>query len=371
MLDLGIRLFLLIGETVPTPAPISVIDAIDSIEVTNKDQERDGFQLDLRLGKGTLSEYGLLKEGILDPPSRVIIMVTLGVLPQVLIDGIITNHQVVPSNEAGRARLRVIGEDISVKLDLDDRNETHPNLSDSSIVEKLLSNYTIYGLIPNVTRTVDVPLETDRVPSQQVTDLAFIRELAERNGFVFYIEPTSVPDVNIAYWGPENRRDRPQPPLSMNMGPETNVDQPIVFAYRPLESSTPQVTIVEPITKTNVSVPPPSEVMPALTSQPTRPMRKTIARDTAHLSLSQAMLRALSMATQSADTVTATGELDAVRYGGILQSRRLVGVRGVGKSYDGEYYVKEVRHQIKRGEYKQSFTLVRDGLGASSSQVVT
>jgi len=37
-------------------------------------------------------------------------------------------------------------------------------------------------------------------------------------------------------------------------------------------------------------------------------------------------------------------------------------VRGVGTAFDGLYYVKSVTHNIKRGEYKQSFELTRNGL---------
>jgi hypothetical protein len=37
-------------------------------------------------------------------------------------------------------------------------------------------------------------------------------------------------------------------------------------------------------------------------------------------------------------------------------------VRGAGPAYDGLYYVRTVTHNIKRGEFKQSFTLSRDGL---------
>jgi len=51
-----------------------------------------------------------------------------------------------------------------------------------------------------------------------------------------------------------------------------------------------------------------------------------------------------------------------VRYGRILKSRQLVGVRGAGAAFDGLYYVKSVTHAIKHGEYKQNFTLVRNGL---------
>jgi hypothetical protein len=70
----------------------------------------------------------------------------------------------------------------------------------------------------------------------------------------------------------------------------------------------------------------------------------------------------LASASQWADAVTGEGTLDVTRYGGILSARQLVGVRGAGPAFDGLYYVKSVTHKIKRGEYKQSFKLSRNGL---------
>jgi hypothetical protein len=84
----------------------------------------------------------------------------------------------------------------------------------------------------------------------------------------------------------------------------------------------------------------------------------------------QAALRALMTATNSADAADGQGQLDALRYGGVLHSRQQVGVRGVGETHDGSYYVKQVTHNIKRGEYKQSFSLKREGRGATSQQVM-
>jgi len=40
----------------------------------------------------------------------------------------------------------------------------------------------------------------------------------------------------------------------------------------------------------------------------------------------------------------------------------MVGVRGAGLAYDGLYYVNSVTHSLKRGEFKQSFSISRDGL---------
>lgn len=370
MPSLGARLQLLIGPTVPLPAPYPVMDGLVDLEVTNRDQDFDGFKITFSLGKDSLLDYGLLQSGLLDPPSRVIIMVFVGVLPEVLIDGIITNHQVVPSNRPGESTLHVFGKDISLKLSLEEKNETYPNQPDSIIVTRLIATYATLGLVPQITPTTDVPIQIDRIPSQQGADLDFIKELARRNGFVFYIEPTPIPGVNTAYWGVDNRLGLPQPALTMNMGPDTNVDNAITFSFDALGPAQPQVTIIEPFTKLAIPIPVPSGLQPPLARQPASSLRRTIPRNTANLNPAQAALRALSSATQSSDAVTGSGEVDAVRYGQALRSRRLVGVRGVGQSYDGNYYVKEVTHRIKRGEYKQSFTLRREGRGALAPLVV-
>jgi hypothetical protein len=346
------------------------MSAFVELEVTNKDRERDGFQMKFTLGKGSFLDYELLRDGYFDPPNRVIISVVVDVTPQVLIDGVITNHQMVPSNQPGESMLHVTGEDISLMLDLEEKSETFPNQSDSMIVTRLLANYATFGLVPKVTPTTDVPIEIDRVTSQQGTDLGFIQELAGRNGFVFYIEPTAVPNVNTAFWGVENRIGIPQPALTMNMGPATNVDSPINFTYNALGPATPQVTIVEPNTKMPISIPVSGGLRPSLAGQSTPSLRRTIDRDSANLSPIQAGLRALAASSESSDAVVATGEVDAVRYGRVLQSRRLVGVRGVGAAFDGIYYVKEVKHHVKVGQYKQSFTLTREGLGAAMPMVI-
>jgi hypothetical protein len=70
----------------------------------------------------------------------------------------------------------------------------------------------------------------------------------------------------------------------------------------------------------------------------------------------------LTKAAQSSDAVFGSGSLDVLRYGRILKARQLVGVRGAGMAFDGLYYVTEVKHKIKRGEYKQDFKLARNGL---------
>jgi hypothetical protein len=97
------------------------------------------------------------------------------------------------------------------------------------------------------------------------------------------------------------------------------------------------------------------------------PLERTVFFSASNeLSPEQTKAKAQGMVDRSLDeVVTATGELDALRYGGLLQPRGPVDLRGAGRSYDGSYYVKSVTHSIdiRKGEYRQRFTLTREGLG--------
>jgi len=360
---LGIRLLLLIGKTVPLPASADVMNALTRVEVSNDAQSGDGFQMTFSLGKDTVLDYNLMLAGSLEPMKRVIVGVLFGAVPEVLIDGIITHHQFQPSNEPGQSTLTVTGKDVSVMLDLKEKNAKFENQPDFVIVTRLLIEYAQYGLVPQVTSTADVPIMIQRIPRQQETDMRFIQRLAQRNGYVFYIEPLTL-GVNTAYWGPENRLSLPQSALTMNMGPATNLKS-LSFARDPLAPVETEGSFVEPFTKMSLPIPSlPSLRVPPLALCPDQPQRKILQRETAGQSPVTAATTALASVTNSPVSVTGTGEIDTLRYGSVLRARKPVGVRGVGFNYDGNYYVSRVTHTIERGKYEQRFSISREGTGS-------
>jgi len=366
---LGIRMLLLIGDPIPLPAPEALLTALVTAEITNDDQAGDGFQLTFRIAKDTPLDYSLLSDGTLDPFQRVIVAVLMGALPEVLIDGIITQQDLAPAEEPGSTTVTVTGRDLTKLLDLEERNEEYPNQPDFIIAGRILASYAKYGLIPAPTPTTDVPIFLQRIPRQQETDLRFLRRMAERNGYVFYIEPL-LPGASTAYFGPENRLGLPQPALTMNMGSATTVSS-MRFSHDGLAPVSTAGTFVEPITKSALPIPPlPSLKVPplALSASPAR--RKVLQRDTAKDGPARAGLSVLSTLTNAPDAVTAQGEVDSVHYGHALRARRLVGVRGVGFTYDGLYYVHRVTHTIGNGSYKQRFAISREGTGSLVPAVV-
>ncbi len=365
---LGIRQILWMGAAVPTPAPYEVLQSLVSVEVTNDNENGDGFQLVLALTKDRSLDYALLSHPALKPGTRVVIGVVLGILPEVLIDGVITHHQVKVGGGAS-GQLTVTGKDITSQMDLEEKNQGFDNQPDSVIAARVIGGYAQYGLVPTVTPTTDVPLQVDRVPSQQETDLAFLRRTAERNGFVFYVEPVTF-GVNKGYWGPENRLGLPQPALTQDMGAATNL-RSLDFSHDALLPSAPSGVIVEPFLKLSIPIPPlPSLRIPPLASSPAPALRRSIVRDVANQNPLQAATSLVAAATNTGNAISGEGEVDTVKYGHVLRARRLVGVRGAGLSYDGLYTVESVTHRLSRGDYVQSFRIAREGTGTTLPAVL-
>jgi hypothetical protein len=360
---LGVRLLLWLGSTVPAPPDPGVLAGLTRVRVTNDASGRDGFELTFTVGVDKSFDVDLLASGVVDPKTRVWIAAVLGVVPEVLIDGVITHHQLTLSTEPGTGTLTVQGTDCGVLLDLEERNKQYPNQPDSVIVLQLLAAYPQLGFVPAITPTTDVPIEIQRVPRQAGTDLAFIRAAARRNGFVTYVEPLTL-GVNTFYWGPPTRAGVPQPALTTNMGGDTNVAR-LDFGNDALAPVGAPVTVVEPTTKLRIPLPPaPSLRLPPLSAAPADPLRTAPVRNAANLNPAQALLASAAAATNAAEPHTASGEVDTARYGAVLRARRPVGLRGAGRTQDGLWYVNRVSHEIAKDRYTQRFSLSRDGSGA-------
>ena len=132
-----------------------------------------------------------------------------------------------------------------------------------------------------------------------------------------------------------------------------------VYGYVSDETSE---SILPVLTLNSTRVPPLASKPPLIFNQPY--VRKQLL-DYQGSSYIDALARAQAITDQSIDAVvTADGTLDVLRYGSILMAPGIVGVRGVGFSYDGNYYVTSVTHSIRVGHYTQNFSLAREGLGS-------
>ena len=363
----GIHLTLLIGPGLAVPAPKSVMDALLSVKVSSG-KNKSGFQLSFAVGKKSELLNTLLPAGYFDPMiTRVIIMVTMKGMPNVIMDGIVTQHELAPSNEPSQSTLTITGEDLSVVMDVVEMNfMRYPAMPEVARLYIILGKYLFFGIVPIVIPPLppDIPVPTREIPTHRGTDLAYIRSLAQDAGYVFYVEPGPLPGQSIAYFGPDVRIPIPQSALNINMDALTNVES-MTFSLDGLAKKIIIYTVMDPATmKIPIPIPVPnlSVLRPPLGVRLTPPSKVEFAEDGTALSTPKAIQKMLGMTFNASDSITVSGTLDVVRYGSVLRSRMLVGVRGAGLAYDGLYYVNTVTHELKRGQYKQNFQLSRDGL---------
>lgn len=370
----GFYLTLMMGPFNASPVPQTVIDALTEVQVTSTVGSQGGFQLKFTLSK--LSPvHQMLVAGQFDPRTRVIIAVTVNGSTEVLMDGIITKQDITPDSKPGKSTLTITGLDLTALMDfIDLTGIPYPALPKFLIVEAILAKYIPLGVtpiaIPNAIPEFEDPL--DHFIKQDGTDYAFVNAMGKQTGWVFYLDPGPTPGSSTAYWGPDLSRifGGTQSALSINFDGHSNIDS-LNFSYDGTLATQYLVTIIEPNTGLPIPIPVPSIdlLKPRLSSQAPAVLKVEQLRPTADEDLAGAATAALAKMFDTADVVSGSGQLDVLRYGQVFKARQRAAVRGAGPYYDGEYYVKSVTHNIKRGEYKQSFNLARGGVGSAVATV--
>ena len=370
----GFYLTLMMGSFNASPVSQPVIDALTEVQVTSTVGSQGGFQLKFTLSKQS-PVHQMLVAGQFDPRTRVIIAVTVNGATEVLMDGIITKQDITPDSKPGKSMLTITGLDLTAIMDfLDLTGIPYPALPEFLIVEAVLAKYALLGVIP-VAIPASIPNfqnPLDHFIKQQGTDYSFVNALARLTGAVFYLDPGPTPGSSMAYWGPDLSKlfGGTQPALSINFDGTTNIDS-LNFSYDGTLATQYLVTVIEPITKIPLPIPIPNiDLLKApLASKAPTPLRSEQLKPIANENPMGAALAALGALFKTADVISGSGQLDVLRYGRIFKARQPAAVRGAGPYYDGKYYVKSVTHNIKRGEYKQSFSLTRGGVGSSVSTV--
>lgn len=411
----GIHLSLMMGTAGPMLPEVvepGVAEALISAQVTQATEGKSGFSLSFALGKGSVIRRKF-ELGYFDPPKRMVLIATVNGMPNVLFDGVIVKHEVAVSNEPGQTRLNVTGEDLTRLMDLVDLSWVfkYPAMPAEARVAIILAKYLVLGIKPLIIPSVniDIPMPTEYIPSHMGTDLQYVTHLAKSVGYVFYVEPGEFPGLPIpmpdqpiplpgppismlgspipfhgqpmpfpitstAYWGPEIKVGLPQPALIVNSDAAANVDQ-LSFSFDGFSKTVFAFLLHDERLLVNIPLPIPvpdiNPFSPPLGPRMPTPLRFEPLTGMAKYSLPQALMVGMAKAARAAEVISGSGSLNVMRYGRVLKPRRLVEVRGAGLPHDGLHYVRSVTHQIKPGEYKQSFTLSRNAFDPWPSNLNT
>lgn len=370
-----LHLTLLVGTPPVQTFSRETLDALTSVSVQTPATGRAGLQLGFETDRRrVVDELQARFQYGLNPAVRVIAVVTLAGVPNVLFDGVVTQHQHVPA-PTGRTTLTFTAEDLTVLMDLVDRTGNPLPSGDSlTQVNTLLAPYAALGIAPVVVPAIVTEHVDPSVTEfkQNGTDFAHISERARQTGYVFYLDPGPAPATSVAYWGPEVRVSVPQPALTTGAGRSNNVTQ-LSFTTSTQQKALPLVRLhVDKTALFTVPIPDANPFKPLIAGVPQPPARVTrLDEDVSHSGVTQGILRGFAHAAQAADNVTASGQLDVTAYGRLLRARQLVGVRGASQPYDGLYFVSRVSTEFRRGACTQSFTLQRSGAFSNSPVVRT
>lgn len=347
-----VSLALRIGGATPLPVSPLVLSALSATEVLCDSERGAAFRLTFRVHSVRWpAEYTQLAQCLSKPLSRLYVAALLGATSHPLIDGVVTEHQIVPDGGGTYASLTLTGQDLGVLLDQEERSVAYENRSDEAIADTVLGRYAQHGLSSESSAAAPQAGGAERTVWQTETDLAFLHRLARRNGYQFAIEPRAA-GKSSAYFGPPPR-DAPQKALHLEPGQARNV-RSLQLRGDMLARARVLGATLDPQSQRLLSV-------------------DSTRGDSGADALRVRWLRQLGAADQggaeravkaeaaaAADPITAEGELDTLDYRALLRPRRRVTVSGLPLNQDGTYVVRSVTHVITDGRYLQRFRLARE-----------
>ena len=207
---------------------------------------------------------------------------------------------------------------------------------------------------------------THRNLNQDKTDFALMTERAEVNGYEFRVVEGKV------YFGPPRLSGKPQPPLLVYAGPDTNASGFKGFkaedAADTPEAARVATTNAEGEVADNRLTPdlPLLADEPATRGEPGVPPYELRLEPQGDQSPANLIASAQGRINAASLSITATCEVDGTAYGHVLVPGALVTVDGVGERYGGRWYVDMIEHELDPSGYRQKVTLLRNAVNRES-----
>lgn len=339
-------------------SPDSPLVNVDQIEVVEKWGEPIRYHL--HYGVDIVDgDFPLLVDDGLAPGTEIGVFVSTDSGTQCLVKGPVYAQDVRLNGGGTGSSLVVHGSDNTLKMARVDRSKIWPDGNDTSVVRSILSSSGIINVEADETAT-SYSMDKHALV-QRGDDLSFIRKLARRNGFLFWI--TYDDDAReIAHFRKPQLLDLAEPELIINLD-DANVDEVKISwnverpdAVTGLQLDLNNLSDVDGATS--------DSALEILGSQNLAAIRG--AQFTTHLSVAaddvgDMQARAQGLLTESNWFIQAVCATSTNRLKDVIRSHQVVNLRGAGSRYSGHYFVSEVSHFIDSGAHLMSISMVRNG----------
>ena len=300
-----------------------------------------------------------LKDPRFDPGAEIAVFQRAPGFNDCLVKGEVFSHQIRLVHGTEGSTLEIVAADTTMAMDRETKiTQWASNTSDSDAVTSILGPY---GLIPDVDSTNTRHLEEKRTLIQHDTDLNFVRMLARRNGFLFWVR-CDENLVETAYFKPPKLEDPDAPVLKINL------DNPTIESFEiTWDVERPTSVIAESwdgAAKNAIDgagVPPPA----GFAGDTLLSSLVTASRSTSVIAAvtdaGDLMGRASGALLETSWFVEASCTVSAQVLGRIIHTHSVVTVDGIGSRYSGSYFVAGVRHVISDVDHKMELSLIRNG----------
>ena len=289
------------------------------------------------------NDIGTLWEKKTDPGSVLGVFVETKDTLECLVNGPVTNQEINLEHGGSGSWLEVVGTDDSHQLDLDTKERPHKG-TDAEIVDSILPP----KFNAKVTDTPSSSHEEDKHQVvQKESDFAFIRRLAQRNGFHFWITYDSK-GVPTTYFKTRTLDGTASAKLKVNVD-DANVDNlqfkwdikpPVKSKGKQINQNTKEVFDGE--TTLNKSEQLNTESLGKIAGKVASSMQLAPPVDSAG-ELSERGKAALRDAQWF---INGSCKTTSNRICKIIRSHTVVDVEGAGTRFSGKYYVVGVKHYI-------------------------
>jgi phage protein D len=354
------------------PAPAAVLSAIKKIEIEDHAAMADMMKLHLAVAvRQDGSGWTVLDDDTFKRLARLRVEVTVGSgSSQPLIEAYVVHVDTAFSNDPGSSELVVSAMDPTMLMHLEEKVKTWPNMTDSDVASQIFAD-AAYGFTPVVDSTDYSHEENDHTLTQRGTDIAFLQQLAEHNGYECFVTLGEGGQVEGHFHSPRPD-DPPQGVLTVNMGSATNVN-----AFRAkFDMVAPAVAKAQTIDPDDASgqsgdasQAQQADSMGDSSATPTDRPRTVLLSGLAMAQAGEVQRYAQSVVDRSSYSIAAEGTLDTVAYAKVLRAKQPVMIRGVGQQFSGRYYVERVLHTIAGdGTWTQQFTANRNATGLTQRE---
>jgi len=257
--------------------------------------------------------------------------------------------------------VEVRGSDSAIKLDREARSKVWPDVTDSQAVSSILGSY---GLVLDVASTDGGHYENKHALVQRESDLTFVRRLARRNGFLFWVTADAV-GIETGHFKQAPVGGTATMKLLINQSPPA------------LEQLDLRWDVERPTSVTSVQLDLNSreELDGARQNGPLSALGgkdlAAITGDTRSIFLSAPSDDAGDLKARSDGAlvdsyffIRASGETRVDRTGAPVRAHTVIEIQGAGTRHSGKYFVAGVRHTIDPESHRMELELLRNGWGA-------